>query len=753
MFNSLIDDFEQIIGFKIDIPKKILSQLEKMTEEINADSVSFEKRKENLIKILNEKLELNKETYKNIIDYLASQKVYFNYHEKLELESLLNSTNKIDFYKWLKNKKFSDVVKNNIEEMFLSINFETTIDRARERIESETVDSKKSSIQLSLFGSYVFHSYPIEVVHQYFSGDSGSYKANYYNFLRNVEPEHFPERKSLSYVVIDGSFESNKEYNKYRNSIISTIKHSYSELVNHSFLAIQVKPLKLLNKNMQWDIFSDVVLFSEKFLEVKLDKSYFKPETIKNVTSSYIEGLDVEKARFDISNEGFTYIDCFVLTKNNIKETSSGEYDILILLQKNERDERVVPCPACRTYNVRGNSYPKINVKSWECQNPFCPDRSLYNRGKRYSFESIIKQEAILNEKNNISDTHLKKWRFDISKIEHDDEVLELLVRHYTLEKDIVSIYDSRTEIIDYPKEYLDRTLISKTIFESNEDLIQSFYDSPLFKRFMVKREYESVRKPKNLSDVENVEIYCADSFEAISSLEENSIDGAVTSPPYYNAKQYAQWENMYNYLYDMYNITGQVHRVLKPGSVYLFNIFDYFDNEKTLVFSDMGKKRMILGAYIIHLFKSLGFVMNGNIIWNKGEIEGKRNFNQGNNSPYYQAPFNSWEHVFIFSKDVSIDTSIFPSILYASPVKKIFKGKNILGHDAPFPEEIPALLVSNLRKGQTVLEPFAGSFTTAVVAKKYGVKSVNIDYKQEYCELGLDRLKKEEVDLFSLQL
>ncbi|MEI2446056.1 DNA-methyltransferase [Priestia megaterium] len=752
MFNTLISDFEQVIGFKIDMPDKILLQLEKMTKEIDTDCSSFEERKEKLIKILNEKLELNKETYKSIIDYLASQKVYFNYHEKLEIESLVNSTNKVDFYKWMEDKKFSANVKNDLKEIFLHIDFKTTLVRAQERIESEKEGPKRNSILLSLFGSYIFYSYPIEVVHQYFSGDSGSYKDNYYTFLRSVEPEHFPERKSLSYLVIDGNFESNEAFNKYRNSIINTIKHSYAELVNHSFLAIQVKPLKVSNKNMQWDIYSDIVLYSEKFLEVKLDKSYFKSEMIKKVTSSYIEGLDIEKASFDISNEGFSYIDCFVLTKNNIKETSSGEYDILILLQKHERDERKVPCPACRSYNVRGNSYPKVNVKSWECQNPFCPDRSLYNRGKRYSFESIIKQEAILNGKNVISDAHLKKWRFDINKIENDMEVLELLVRHYTLEKDIVSIYNSCVDIVDYPKEFLDRTLISKTIVESNEDLLHYFYESPLFKRFMVKREYESVETPKNLSDVEDVKIYCADSFEAISSLEENSIDGAVTSPPYYNAKQYAQWENIYNYLYDMYNIAGQVYRVLKPGSVYLFNIFDYFDNEKTLVFSDMGKKRMILGAYVIHLFKSLGFIMNGNIIWNKGEIEGKRNFNQGNNSPYYQAPFNSWEHVFIFSKDVSVDTNIFPSILYASPVKKIFKGKNILGHDAPFPEEIPALLVSNLEKGQNILEPFAGSFTTAVVAKKYNVKSVNIDYKQEYCEIGLNRIKNTEIDLFSIR-
>lgn len=40
-------------------------------------------------------------------------------------------------------------------------------------------------------------------------------------------------------------------------------------------------------------------------------------------------------------------------------------------LRKNMRDERIVPCPTCRSNNVRGNSYPVLGVKSWECNNVF----------------------------------------------------------------------------------------------------------------------------------------------------------------------------------------------------------------------------------------------------------------------------------------------------------------------------------------------------------------------------------------------
>ncbi|MFM7367916.1 MAG: hypothetical protein ACKO2Z_08975, partial [Sphaerospermopsis kisseleviana] len=99
-----------------------------------------------------------------------------------------------------------------------------------------------------------------------------------------------------------------------------------------------------------------------------------------------------------------------------------------------------------------------------------------------------------------------------------------------------------------------------------------------------------------------------------------------------------------------MYNIAKELYRCLKPGSPCLFNIFDYFDNENIIVFSDMGKKRLILSSYMSFIFRYIGFEHIGNIAWDKGEIEGNRNFNQGNYSPYYQAPLNCWEHILIFS-------------------------------------------------------------------------------------------------------
>ena len=185
-------------------------------------------------------------------------------------------------------------------------------------------------------------------------------------------------------------------------------------------------------------------------------------------------------------------------------------------------------------------------------------------------------------------------------------------------------------------------------------------------------------------------------------------MDGAVTSPPYFNARAYAQWDNIYCYLYDMFNIGAGVFRALRPGGLYLFNIFDYFDNECSIVFSAMGQRRIVLSAYTVDMFRRLGFELVGNVAWDKGDIEGKRGFNAGNFSPYYQAPFNCWEHVLVFQKpgndpESQVVPKDFPTILKAQPVIKIVGGQNIHGHTAPFPEALPQLLIDHLPTGATV--------------------------------------------------
>ena len=69
--------------------------------------------------------------------------------------------------------------------------------------------------------------------------------------------------------------------------------------------------------------------------------------------------------------------------------------------------------------------------------------------------------------------------------------------------------------------------------------------------------------------------------------------------------------------------------------------------------------------------------------------------------------------------------------------------------HPCPFPKEIADRLIRLFSfYGDIVFDPFAGSCTTAIVAKMLGRKSISIDISEEYCKMGRKRLNNTEISL-----
>jgi DNA modification methylase len=597
---------------------------------------------------------------------------------------------------------------------------------------------RRESILRSLFAGFVFSAFPIELMHKHLNAESRvEYFSDFYDHLIRYYPGILHRNCALVFLVVR---EQDIGYPNLRDSLYAFVEEQYRALSNHCYFGILIKQSAEGDEAGQWRLFSDLVLYAEKFRQTKLNTGYFQSKTIEAITRAHIPNLSSTEARFDLANEGFFFRDALVLAHDaNLEDPSN--YDILLIFEKNERDERTIPCPACRSLDVRGNSYPVLGVKSWECQNVLCPERSAFDRGNRFSLSSLIKQRAISSTEDQIPVSSLRRWRLDMVPGVREHDVVDMLIRHFSLHGDTALFVNSG----HYGQDFLGRRIKYRSFSIEPGQQYASFQNSPLFARFLAQRSSKTDSWKVIPSSVDGVQVYCGDAFDVLSSLQSCSIDGAVTSPPYYNARSYSVWPNVYCYLYDMYNVARQVYRVLRPGAYFLFNIFDYFDNENTVVLSSMGKKRMILGAYIINAFRRIGFRIEGNTVWYKGEIEGKRNFNQGNRSPYYQFPLNCWEHVLIFRKPGDNQRQAFPRILSARPVVKIVKGENILGHSAPFPSSIPELLISRMERDEHVLDPFSGTMMTARVARKFGLKSTSIDLHEEYCRLGLDLLGREE--------
>lgn len=125
---------------------------------------------------------------------------------------------------------------------------------------------------------------------------------------------------------------------------------------------------------------------------------------------------------------GFKFIDDFVWDKGQVESQrhKNGDtphplyqypmncYEHIMVFYKHRADETRYPCPVCGCLKVNGNAYSGVGIRSWECKNTECFERSAANRGKRFSARSVL-MDAL---KSNVIDKNfVKKWRRDIVQI------------------------------------------------------------------------------------------------------------------------------------------------------------------------------------------------------------------------------------------------------------------------------------------------------------------------------------------------
>ena len=149
--------------------------------------------------------------------------------------------------------------------------------------------------------------------------------------------------------------------------------------------------------------------------------------------------------------------------------------------------------------------------------------------------------------------------------------------------------------------------------------------------------------------------IYNQDCYEGLTSLPDESIDLTVTSPPYFNAREYSQWSTLEDYLSDMTKIFSEVYRVTKNHHYTVVNVGDITSQTGNTV---NATRRVPLGAYFITMMEQIGYIFMDDYIWDKGEPQSKRHL--GNPPyPFYQLPVNCYEHILVFAKNQVDKTKI----------------------------------------------------------------------------------------------
>ena len=625
------------------------------------------------------------------------------------------------------------------------------------------------------------------------------FNTKYLNILEDGD-----EKSALVYLNISQKiFDTYNDKEKFYDGIFSFVKKAYEIIENHKTLAIRVGNILDGNINIKWEIYSYLTIYVEKFQKIKETGQHYFPEILCKeylenhneikiskddeviLRKYYKEEISFEQLQksktFVFSNNeniinefrniysGFAFVDCIILKNEGENYPNSKEMnflinsnEILLLFLKHEKDSRKIPCPVCGSLKISGNSFPEIGVRSWECKNIHCSERSKTNRGKRYSARAIFMQNARSDERkeNIILKNMIAKWRKDIVVNQDIDALYSMMTKYYAL------VGDKITGINVENKKGLQKICAKEKreieIFEFNtfvgkieNGLYREFFEESKDFKFLDNFLYE--KKSKNYSEKfreipigNHHMLYHGDCRQVLEELPE-PVANMVTSPPYYNAREYSQWNSLYQYVQEMYEMACKSFEKLQKGGVYFFNIGDITDNEKIVVKSKMGEKRVPLGAYIILIFRKAGFELLDNIIWNKGEPQSQRHKNDGNFVPYYQRPANCYEHIFVFKKPGKLhrnskqkENQLTSNVQRFVPVYKIGRGGvNTLGHTAPFPEDIPRLSISCFTNpGDTVLDPYLGSGTTIIVASKEGRIGFGVEKDVKSVELSEKRVE-----------
>jgi len=242
-----------------------------------------------------------------------------------------------------------------------------------------------------------------------------------------------------------------------------------------------------------------------------------------------------------------------------------------------------------------------------------------------------------------------------------------------------------------------------------------------------------------------------------MNELSDNSVNLVITSPPYWQLKDYGTDDQIgYNDSYEKYinnlNLVWQeCYRVLQNGCRLCVNIGDQF--ARSVYY---GRYKIIpIRTEIIKFCETIGFDYMGAIIWQKSTT---MNTSGGatimGSFPY---PRNGiikldYEFILLFKKNGTPE-KIDKNMKELSKMTKEewntyfqghwnFNGARQDGHIAMFPEELPKRLIKMFSfVGNTVLDPFVGSGTTSLAAKNLGRNSVGYEINSKFIEMIKQKL------------
>lgn len=248
-----------------------------------------------------------------------------------------------------------------------------------------------------------------------------------------------------------------------------------------------------------------------------------------------------------------------------------------------------------------------------------------------------------------------------------------------------------------------------------------------------------------------------------MSELQDKSVHLIVTSPPYWQLKDYGIKNQIgFNDSYEQYInnlnlVWRECHRVLHDGCRLCINIGDQF--ARSVYY---GRYKVIpIHSEIIRFCETIGFDFMGQIIWQKATT--MNTTGGGAVMGSFPHPRNGivkldFEYILLFKKQGNAPKPTQEQKAQSAMTNEewntyfnghwYFNGAKQDKHLAMFPEELPKRLIKMFSFPQeTVLDPFMGSGTTAAVAKALGRNSVGYEINNDFIPLIKSRISSNLLD------
>jgi len=254
-------------------------------------------------------------------------------------------------------------------------------------------------------------------------------------------------------------------------------------------------------------------------------------------------------------------------------------------------------------------------------------------------------------------------------------------------------------------------------------------------------KKEEAIEYHENTIPLDVIDKIICKSSEKMDALPDDCIHLMVTSPPYNVGKEYDENLSLNEYRQFLKRVWAEVKRVIVPGGRVAINI------------ANLGRKPYLpIHSWIIDDMLELGYLMRGELIWNKAASSSSSTAWGTFGSARNPTLRDIHEYILIFSKGsysrecpkckdtISKEEFLeFTKSIWTFPAESATK----VGHPAPFPVELPYRLIQLYTfEGDTVLDPFMGSGQAGIAAVKTRRHYIGYEINEEYVKLAQKRIK-----------